>query len=172
MERRERERRKRERKERERSFNAKNYSIRKKREKKKFIRFLSKKKRFLFQSNLLKKSFYLISYLISQSVCLLNSGKAGSLQLQMYRKDLPSAGSTFDSKYQARIKVSYFEKHSSLLPESVNYTNKGFVRTGSSTVCRKQLRPGDNVIKLFCPQFKNFCNKLECLFLASFSSLI
>ncbi len=30
--------------------------------------------------------------------------------------------------------------------------------------------PGSNVKKLFCPQFTNFRNKLECLSLASFYS--
>jgi hypothetical protein len=30
----------------------------------------------------------------------------------------------------------------------------------------------ENVIKLFCPYLTNFCNKLVCLFLASFSSLV
>ncbi len=33
-------------------------------------------------------------------------------------------------------------------------------------------KPGPNVIKLLCLQFTNFCNKLECLFLANFSGLV
>ncbi len=34
------------------------------------------------------------------------------------------------------------------------------------------LAPGPNVIKLFCPYFRDFHYKLECLSLASFSSLV
>jgi hypothetical protein len=34
------------------------------------------------------------------------------------------------------------------------------------------LLPGENVIKLVCVQFTNFCNKLDCFYLASFSSLV
>jgi hypothetical protein len=32
--------------------------------------------------------------------------------------------------------------------------------------------PGTNFIRLFCPQFKNCCNKLQCLSQAGFSSLV
>jgi hypothetical protein len=37
---------------------------------------------------------------------------------------------------------------------------------------KKTSLTGPNVIKLFCPQFTDFRNKLECLFLASLSGLI
>jgi hypothetical protein len=35
-----------------------------------------------------------------------------------------------------------------------------------------KLEPAENVVKRFCPSFTNFRNKLECLCLASFSSLV
>jgi hypothetical protein len=48
----------------------------------------------------------------------------------------------------------------------LNVFNKRVITVGMPSECTS----GTNVIKLFCPQFINFRNKLKCLFLAGFSS--
>ncbi len=56
------------------------------------------------------------------------------------------------------------DKHSTLLRTFINITNlKGFIRLGPGGVI---------VIKKLSPSFANFRNKLECLSLASLSSLV
>jgi hypothetical protein len=37
---------------------------------------------------------------------------------------------------------------------------------------KRKVMSGVNIIKLFCPSFTNFSNKLECLSLVSLSSLV
>jgi hypothetical protein len=70
----------------------------------------------------------------------------------------------FEFWYKARVFVRIGlerlagDKHSSLLQKYV----KSFITLG----------PGLNVTQLFCPQFTIFCNKLKCLSLASFPSLV
>jgi hypothetical protein len=61
----------------------------------------------------------------------------------------------------SRLEKLAWDKRSNLLREFVNYGQKCFIRLG----------PGTNVIKLFCPYFRNTHNKLECLSQASFSRL-
>ncbi len=53
-------------------------------------------------------------------------------------------------------------KLSSFLQKFVNHGQKSFITLG----------PGVNVIKLFCPQFAYFRNRLECFSQASFFSLV
>jgi hypothetical protein len=53
------------------------------------------------------------------------------------------------------------DKHSSLLQKSANYRQKSFITLG----------PGACIIKLITAVLYDFCNKLECLSLASLSSL-
>jgi len=48
----------------------------------------------------------------------------------------------------------------------------GGLAPSSQTVGSLIRSPGANVIKLFCLLFTDFHNKLECLSLASFSSLV
>ncbi len=54
------------------------------------------------------------------------------------------------------------QTHSSLVQKLVNYRQNNFTT----------LSPGANVIKLFCTKVTNFHNKLECLFLTNFYSLV
>jgi hypothetical protein len=68
------------------------------------------------------------------------------------------------------------------LTPKIRLTGKNLQRKHSSLFCSSagddeetrfvRLTPGANVIKLFCQLFIDFLNKLECLSLASFSSLV
>jgi hypothetical protein len=56
-----------------------------------------------------------------------------------------------------------FQNELAYLDSDVSYESKMFM---------KPTTPGANVIKLFTAVIYDFCNKLECLSLASLSSLV
>jgi hypothetical protein len=78
-----------------------------------------------------------------------------------------------------RAIVTQPDKHSSLLFLTVSDEEKKFYKIDLGKILRrlsplsaKKVRPVANVIKHFCPYFTDFHNKLECLSLVRFPSLV